>query len=810
MNNTLIKLLTQEELDVTSIVKLITFGQPKKFCGFTASGYKPISLFDTVSGETAFHLLARKGKLSDVLSTLFDNAETILAREGMLSPKTAGKSLESFAQKFIFNSLMKPNSAGFNALHFAVYYRDYEALDKIIELGFNVNVAEVERKGDEVFGIRHVSPIDFAFKEQDKAVDFVTTYIVNGYSDLFDSIYPFLTKEHYRIIPNVVKAVKDSGGDVTTKLSLFNNFARLFNDGWSDILASDPNGALVIQKMSRLMNLLENHNNEYWGISESQLKILIGQEIGLSVERAVLIEAVQKHVLDTYARQYLKGGDIDLKLGKIFVKSQDIFDIKVSPTVKKEGVLSRKLVEKMEDFVYRGNFRDVVDALSEKSVLEVESVVDKKLVYNKSSLNVDAKVVAKESNLVEMVGSRSVDKDAQVSVSVGLAPKGTKLLPVEKHVAAVIKLINNTKSTACYTMILDNLTDRKTLKYNKLHSVILIATRKEEYFVSEVLKTAALVLGAEPISYTEFVSGYVESLKKEDLTNYNPYCKLSAFDIACAGNNLTWVKALFTKGVELDVYNIRSYAMYNTALKVNATDVLEYLFKEQELVEVDWSKILMQSLHYANIAAVRYYVESDAKIIRVATDGKNMDVKGKYTVLNKGLSSLLDLAKFSCDENSEKFKQVTDKLINYVECLSILMKGEKLYYCIDDPLVLKKTFKLVSDFLKYINDLSEFLETEDSNTKLLRVEESCIELKDQLIQAYDKILISGPHRAAFEKITGGDVPDDMSDATRKSGFSIMSDICPRDGENFPDHYDKENSSQIMMIGLTSDVENDCA
>ena len=140
--------------------------------------------------------------------------------------------------------------------------------------------------------------------------------------------------------------------------------------------------------------------------------------------------------------------------------------------------------------------------------------------------------------------------------------------------------------------------------------------------------------------------------------------------------------------------------MYNTALKVNATDVLEYLFKEQELVEVDWSKILMHSLRYANIAAVRYYVESDAEIIRVATDGKNMDVKGKYTVLNKGLSSLLDLAKFSYDKDSEKFRQVTDKLIKYVECLSILMKGEKLYCCIDDPLVLEKTFKLVSDFLK--------------------------------------------------------------------------------------------------------------
>ncbi len=809
MNNILIKLLTQEELDVTSIVKLITFGQPKKFCWFTASGYKPISLFDTVSGETAFHLLARKGKLSDVLPTLFSNAETILAREGILSPKTVGKSLESFAQNFIFNSLMKPNSAGFNALHFAVYYRDYEALDKIIELGFNVHVAAVERKGDEVFGIRHVSPIDFAFKEQDKAVDFVTTSIVNGYSDLFDSIYPFLTKEHYRIIPNVLKAVKDSEGDVTTKLSLFNNFARLFNDGWSDILASDPNGALVIQKMSRLMNLLENHNDEYWGISESQLKILIGQEIGLSVEHTVLIEAVQKHVLDTYARQYLKGGDIDLKLGKIFVKSQDIFDIKVSPTVKKEGVLSRELVEKMEDFVYRGNFVDV-DALSEKSVLEVESVVDEKLVYNKSSLNVDAKVVAKDSTLVKMVGSRSADKDVKVAIPVDLVSGGKRVKSVKEYVSAVIKLITSPQNTHCYKMILGNLTDKETINCTELHSVILIATHKEKYFEDKILQKAAKVLNAQPISYTDFVSGYVKTLTKEDLTNHNPYCGLSAFDIACSGNNLTWVKALFEKGFDLGVYHSRSYTMYNRALKVNATDVLEYLFKEQELVEVDWSEILMQSLHYANIAAVRYYVESDAKIIRVATDRKDMDVKGKYTVLNKGLSSLLNLAKFSNNKNYEKFEQVTDKLINYVECLSILMKGKKLYCCIDDPLVLNQTFKLVSDFLKYINDLSKLLETEDSNTKLVRVEESCIELKDQLIQAYDKILTSGPHRAAFEKITGGDFPDDMSDATRKSGFSIMSDICPRDGENFPDHDDKENSSQIMMIGLTSDVENDCA
>jgi hypothetical protein len=104
MNNTLLYLLSQEELDVTAIVKLITFGKPKKFWGFNTGGYEPVNLFDRESGETAFHLLARKGKLSDVLPTLFDNAETILAREGIVVPRSLGMSLEASAQAVIFTS----------------------------------------------------------------------------------------------------------------------------------------------------------------------------------------------------------------------------------------------------------------------------------------------------------------------------------------------------------------------------------------------------------------------------------------------------------------------------------------------------------------------------------------------------------------------------------------------------------------------------------------------------------------------------------------------------------------------------------
>jgi hypothetical protein len=793
MNNTLLYLLSQEELDVTAIVKLITFGKPKKFWGFNTGGYEPVNLFDRESGETAFHLLARKGKLSDVLPTLFDNAETILAREGIVVPRSLGMSLEASAQAVIFNFLMKPNSTGFNALHFTVYSRDYAALDNITERGFDLNVAEVVKRDDEVLGIRHLSPMKFAFNEQDKAVDFVTTSIVNDYSNLFDYMYPFLITEHCRIIPNVVKAVKDAsaaGGDITTKLSSFNNFARLFNDGWFDVLASDVN-AVVIQKMSRLMNLLTYHYNEYWRISENQLKILIGQEIGLSVERNVLIQAVQKHVLDTYARQYLVGVDIDLELGKIFVRSQGIFDRDDLAAVEEGGLLSRELVAKMEDFVYRGNVQDGGDALSvipeDIAIIEVESVVD-------------ARVVVKEPALVEMVGSGSADKDVQVAVSVDLVPRGKRVASVEEYIATVISLINDPRG-GCKTGIVKDLTDGKMIKYTELHSVISVATRTEGYFISTVLPGAAQVLDAQPISYIDFVFGYVQALKEQDLITPNLYRKISAFELACARDNLTWVKALFEKSVELGVYDSTTYSIYDIALKINAKHVLKYLLAEQDLVVVDWSKVLMKSLHHANVDAVRYYVESDAEIITVTTDRNKMAISGKYTILNKGLDSLLDLAELRHHKTSEKVEQAMDKLINYVECLLILIKSEKLYCCIDKQDVLSKTFQLVSGFVKYTNHLSEVLETRDFNVKLKQIAVSCTELKDLLIGVYDKILVSASHREGFEIIKGGDFPDNMSDVTWKSGFSIMSGIYTRDGESFHDYDDKENVSQSLNIGI---------
>jgi len=797
MNNTLIYLLTQGQLDLPAIIRLIEFGMPKKFLGFSTGYYEPVNLFESVSGETAFHLISRKGKLSDVLPTLFSNAETILAREGIVIDRGA----EASAQKVMFKLLMKPNSTGFNSLHFAIYHRDYAALDKITACGFDLNIAEVERRGGEVIGIRHLSPMDFAFSRQDKAVDLVTASIVNGYTSLFEHIYPFLTTEHCRIIPNVVKAVKDvisAGGCVETKFS-FNHFARLFNDRWFDVVASLDVEPVVIQKMSRLINLLKHHDDPYWGISENQLKVLVGQETISSLELSV-IQALQKYVLDNYARQYLKGGDIDLKLSEIFFRTKgvfDIFDRAELAAVGEAGLLPRELVAKMEDFVYRGNVFQSGGAVS---------MTSQDIGIMGGAAVADAGVMVEKPVLVPVGGSGILDKDPQVSVSVGLAPKGKKLLPVlplEKHVAAVISLISDPDG-GCKDLIkkhLGYLEISDAMKsYEVLHSVVLVATTMEKYFVDTVLPFAARFLKANPIAYMDFVFGYVQVLEKTDLIATNSFCKMSAFDLACAGDNVEWVKALFEKGFELDLYNSSNFSMYDISLKYNAKEVLKYLFKEQKLVEVDWSKVLPRALHYANVDAVRCYLESDAGVIEVTAERKNPMKTGKYTILNKGLDSLIGLVTLCFTRDLELLDKTLDNVNKLTESLSILITNGKLYFCIDKKDILSKTFHLISSFIRSTGAISDFLEDKEDkedNKKLKQIEESCNTLKELLTGEYDKLLVSGHDRIEeWARIKQGDFPDNKSDATCKTAFSSMSVFFPRDVRSFHASEDQENVPPI--------------
>jgi hypothetical protein len=85
-------------VDILKLNQLIQLGKPIKTFGFIHSGYDSIGLFETHNGENIFHLLAHKGVLSTVVPTIFNNANAILAREGIEIYNNAAK---FFAQEGI-------------------------------------------------------------------------------------------------------------------------------------------------------------------------------------------------------------------------------------------------------------------------------------------------------------------------------------------------------------------------------------------------------------------------------------------------------------------------------------------------------------------------------------------------------------------------------------------------------------------------------------------------------------------------------------------------------------------------------------
>jgi hypothetical protein len=250
--------------------------------------------------------------------------------------------------------------------------------------------------------------------------------------------------------------------------------------------------------------------------------------------------------------------------------------------------------------------------------------------------------------------------------------------------------------------------------------------------------------------------------------------------------------------------------MYDIPLKFNVKKVLKYLFKEQELVKVDWSKVLLRSLHYANVDAVKYYLESDVGVIEVTTNRKDPTLLGKYTILNKGLDSLnkgldslRDLVKVWSTQDPvllDKAVTIVDKL---TESLSVLIANGKLYFCIDKQDVLTKTFYLISDFIRSTEAISDFLKTKKPNVKLEKIEESCNTLKDLLTGEYDKLLDSGHDRIEeWVRIKEGDFPDNRSDVTSKTAFSSMSVFFPRDGVSFRSVEDHGN---VLSISKTPNL-----
>ncbi|GAB4166249.1 MAG: hypothetical protein Tsb006_5660 [Rickettsiaceae bacterium] len=141
MSNTLLRLLSADKPNKNEIIKLITFGEIKKFLGVSTGGHKPVGLFKVIndSRATVLHLFAQKCILADILPTLLDKAEVILTREGIAINKIAGQSLANSAKAAVVDFLVTPDNNGWSALHYAVYYGDFGSLECVISEGHNLS-----------------------------------------------------------------------------------------------------------------------------------------------------------------------------------------------------------------------------------------------------------------------------------------------------------------------------------------------------------------------------------------------------------------------------------------------------------------------------------------------------------------------------------------------------------------------------------------------------------------------------------------------------------------------------------------------
>lgn len=217
INRKLLKLLSQEELDSDSIIENIKIGIQWKFFGIKIGTVRPVGLFCTTDDtqDTVFSLLAKKGILSSVLPTLFNNANSIIARE----QKVTVNSVDDIIDNFLLTPLDN------NPLYHAIKVVDYEAWAQIAEYGFVTKLVEL------------VKQVDF---EKTDVVDLTVFSLDKDYPKLFYSLSAILQQpKHLGYIKDVLNRIKEEKYDLNENNTL--KLAPLFNRAWSDILENDKN-----------------------------------------------------------------------------------------------------------------------------------------------------------------------------------------------------------------------------------------------------------------------------------------------------------------------------------------------------------------------------------------------------------------------------------------------------------------------------------------------------------------------------------------------------------------------------------------
>ena len=172
INKELVKLLRQEEFDLDRIIKFIDSGDQWKFFGIKIGGAGPIGLFCTAhdNDSTVFSILAKKGKLSSVITTLFNHSDSIIAREK--------KSDVTSIDDIINNFLLTP--VGYNVLYHASKAGDYQAWVKIAEYGFEKELAELVKQ---------------VYFERTELVELAVISLIKDYQKLFYSLSAVLQRK---------------------------------------------------------------------------------------------------------------------------------------------------------------------------------------------------------------------------------------------------------------------------------------------------------------------------------------------------------------------------------------------------------------------------------------------------------------------------------------------------------------------------------------------------------------------------------------------------------------------------------------
>jgi hypothetical protein len=267
--------------------------------------------------------------------------------------------------------------------------------------------------------------------------------------------------------------------------------------------------------------------------------------------------------------------------------------------------------------------------------------------------------------------------------------------------------------------------------YTDLHAFIFVLYRSKDFF-NELIKIVSEQSNMESKSVDTFWTEYIETLTGSDLLEVNIKRQHNAYGMACVLDMPDLVKLLIKKSLATNIYQTDTKGLFDIAIKFGSYKTLKYLLTEQQDIELDWHYILLKAIKYANIQAVEYYIDSGFEIIKTVTDKKGVIIEtGKYTILNRALSSLKELSNLKYYPTDEYKKAALKKLPKLCECLEKILKSNKLYCSIQEDIVLNKTFSLLHGLDKNINSLRE--------SNLVSAAEEISRLKDQLLDYYSKL-----------------------------------------------------------------------